>query len=239
MDILQEIGLSEREIKVYSALIDLGSTTTGPLVKKSGVPNSKIYEILEKLINKGLASYVIKSKTKYFQTTDPKNLLHFLDEKRDKVNELVNKLENKKQDQDTQEAYIYEGIKGVKAAFNHALDYLIKGDEICVFSMGTELGIEELRIFWKEHFRKRIQKGITTRAIPHISLKKIFPKYYSKYKIKYRFTTNRLPKGLFIYKNHVITFIWGDKPTAYVIKSKRNYESYMKFFEEMWKVAKK
>ncbi|MEA2037202.1 MAG: helix-turn-helix domain-containing protein [Nanoarchaeota archaeon] len=239
IQLLEQIGLSKREIRVYSSLIDLGQTTTGPLVKKSGVPNSKVYEILEKLINKGLVSYIIKGKTKYFQTTDPKNLLYFLDEKRGKVNELVCELEKKKQGQDTQEAFIYEGIQGVKAAFNHALDVLKKGDEICVFSMGTELATDELRLFWKEHFRKRLQKGISTRAIPHISLRKTFPRYYGKYKILFRFTKNKLPEGVFIYKNHVLTFLWGEKPTAYVIKSSRNYKSYVNFFEQMWNVSKK
>ena len=66
-ELLAEIGLTERESKVYLALLELGSTTTGPLVKKSEVPNSKVYEILESLQNKGLVSWITKGKTKYFQ----------------------------------------------------------------------------------------------------------------------------------------------------------------------------
>lgn len=55
--------------------------------------------------------------------------------------------------------------------------------------------------------------------------------------MKIRFTGQKLPVGIFIFKNHVMTVIWGEKPTAFVIKSKRNYEHYREFFEDMWKLS--
>jgi hypothetical protein len=42
---------------------------------------------------------------------------------------------------------------------------------------------------------------------------------------------------IFIYRDHVLTFLWGEKPTAYVIKSKQDYEAHRKFFEEMWQLG--
>ena len=53
--------------------------------------------------------------------------------------------------------------------------------------------------------------------------------------MKFKFTSQSLPTGLFIYKDHVMTIIWGERPTAFVIKSKKNYEYYKEFFEDMWK----
>jgi len=72
LELLKEIGLTESETKVYLALLELGSTTKGPIVDKSQVASSKIYELLEKLIQKGLASFVVKSGTKYFEAAPPK-----------------------------------------------------------------------------------------------------------------------------------------------------------------------
>ena len=54
---LQNIGLTKNEITVYLTLLELGTTTTGPLTYKSGLHNSRVYESLNKLIEKGLASY--------------------------------------------------------------------------------------------------------------------------------------------------------------------------------------
>ncbi|RMD45562.1 TrmB family transcriptional regulator, partial [Candidatus Pacearchaeota archaeon] len=52
--LLKEIGLTNGETKVYLSLIKIGESTVGPIAKKSGVSLSKIYEILNNLIKKGL-----------------------------------------------------------------------------------------------------------------------------------------------------------------------------------------
>ena len=58
-DILKSIGLSEREIKVYLALLELGQTTVGPVATKTRIQHPKIYQTLEKLIDKGLVNFII------------------------------------------------------------------------------------------------------------------------------------------------------------------------------------
>ena len=52
---LEQIGFTKSEIKIYLALLKLGSSTTGPIITESKTANSKIYEVLEKLIEKGLS----------------------------------------------------------------------------------------------------------------------------------------------------------------------------------------
>ena len=64
---LRNIGLTEGEIKVYTGLIKLGETTTGPLVDESGVSLSKVYAILDRLAKKGnqdisLSEFVIRDR---------------------------------------------------------------------------------------------------------------------------------------------------------------------------------
>ena len=84
---LLEIGLTEGEAKVYLALSKLGSSTVGPVVKESGVAYSNIYDILNRLIEKGIVSFIVKSKTRYFQACSPSNLLDYLDKKEKKMHE--------------------------------------------------------------------------------------------------------------------------------------------------------
>ncbi|MDP1694039.1 MAG: helix-turn-helix domain-containing protein, partial [Candidatus Woesearchaeota archaeon] len=73
--LFEDIGFSKGEVKVYFALLDLGETTIGPLSKKSEITAAKVYPILEKLIKKGLVSFIIKSDTKYFSPANPKRIL--------------------------------------------------------------------------------------------------------------------------------------------------------------------
>jgi hypothetical protein len=52
--------------------------------------------------------------------------------------------------------------------------------------------------------------------------------------MKIRYTPQKLPTGVFIFKNHVLSVIWGKKPIAFLIKSKENYLRWQNFFEEQW-----
>ena len=54
---LEEIGFTNGESKVYMALLDLGPSTTGQIIKLAEVSRSKVYEMLEKLIKEGVVSF--------------------------------------------------------------------------------------------------------------------------------------------------------------------------------------
>ncbi|MBU1270375.1 MAG: helix-turn-helix domain-containing protein [Nanoarchaeota archaeon] len=81
IDILEDLGLSEAEAKVYLALLETGSTLAGPIIKKTGLHRGTTYQILQRLIEKGLVSYVIKAGKRYFEATDPNRFLAILKEK--------------------------------------------------------------------------------------------------------------------------------------------------------------
>ena len=53
---LQGIGLTDGESKVYVALLQLQTATKSAIVKESSVSSSKVYEILDRLLAKGLVS---------------------------------------------------------------------------------------------------------------------------------------------------------------------------------------
>src|SRR3989338_1850320 len=79
--ILSEIGLTESEIKVYKALLELGDSTRGDIVNKAQIAGSKIYEILERLQEKGLVSVYVQNKIKHFKAANPKQLIIYLEQK--------------------------------------------------------------------------------------------------------------------------------------------------------------
>ena len=80
--LLEEIGLSKNEIKIYLILLKLGSTTTGAIIKQTGIHNSKVYDGLERLSNKGLVTHVVVANTKHFTAVNPERLLDFLEDKK-------------------------------------------------------------------------------------------------------------------------------------------------------------
>ena len=88
-ELLEEIGLTKSEIKVYLALLEIGSSSKGPLVKKANITSSKIYEVTDKLIEKGLVSYIIKNNVKYFSAAPPSRIKDYIEEKREKIEQYI------------------------------------------------------------------------------------------------------------------------------------------------------
>jgi len=50
---MESLGLTSYEIKAYLCLAETGSSTASEISKKSGIPHSKIYEVLSSLEDKG------------------------------------------------------------------------------------------------------------------------------------------------------------------------------------------
>ncbi len=238
-ELFRELGFTDREVKVYLALLDLGSTTVGPITSKTKLQAAKVYETLEKLKEKGLASFIVVSKTKYFQASDPQEILHLLDERKRQFKEILEELKLKQKDHaPKQVAVVHEGYKAFKALFNRIADELHKGDSYLVFAFKEEYHTPATSLFLRSFHKILEEKKIDDRAIAHYSVKKNIKNTFDGNKnIKIKFTKNDTPLGVIIIKDKVINLIWGERPTAIEITSEQIHEQYKDFFEEIWKTA--
>ena len=131
IQILREIGLTETEIKVYLSLLSIGTTTAGKIVESTGIHRKNLYDALNKLIDKGLVTYVIENKIKHFQPKNPENLIRYLEEKKNKISEKEKELEKeipelKQKFQSLEpeiESEIYRGTEGIKTILKECLNY--------------------------------------------------------------------------------------------------------------------
>jgi hypothetical protein len=137
-----------------------------------------------------------------------------------------------------QEAAIYEGIEGIKTGFNLILETMKPGEEYLVFSLGEELRSRQLRIFYSSFQAKRVERKIRVRQIANTQLREIFHNYKAYRNFNIRYTKLSLPTGIFIFGNHVLNIVWGEKPTAFLTTSKYNAKEFAAFFEQIWKTAK-
>jgi sugar-specific transcriptional regulator TrmB len=72
--VLQEVGLTKAEAKVYIALLKLGSSTIGSILRQSGLHSSVVYNFLQRLQEKGLIAYTIHDKINTFHQLIQKSL---------------------------------------------------------------------------------------------------------------------------------------------------------------------
>jgi sugar-specific transcriptional regulator TrmB len=238
-EIFKELGFTEREIKVYLALLELGSTTVGPITAKTKLQAAKVYETFDKLIEKGLVSFVVVSKTKHFQASDPKEIINLIEERKRRFKEVLSELQLKQKHADYKQiAVVHEGFKSFKALFNRIEDELNRGDPYWAFAFKNEYYTPAASLFLRSFHNKLEKKKIQDRIIGHNSVKKSIKKTFEGNKnIKLKFTTNDTPLGVIIIKNKVINLVWGERPTAIEITSEQIYEQYKRFFLELWKTA--
>jgi sugar-specific transcriptional regulator TrmB len=245
--ILAEIGFTPGEIKVYLALVELGESTIGPISKKSRVTPSKTYPILEKLKEKGLVSHVIKSGTKYFNILNPERILNFLDDKKKRIDqqkkdikEFIPQIRSKHKKTD-QYATVYESFNGIKTLYDEILDYLSANKEnFIAFSMREEYKKKQMNLFFRNYNVKRAKLGIKIKLIGLAHQRSFLERENKDYlNIETRYVDHAVPAGVIIYGDNVATLLWYDVPTAFVIHSRQNAHAYKKFFNDMWKIAKK
>ncbi len=241
--ILREIGLTDNEISVYKSLLQLGSTTAGPLTKKAGIHRSRVYEALNRLIDQGLVSHKTQANRKYFQAQNPEVLLDFLDEKKQELKSIMPDLLLLQQSvPEKQEANVFEGYKGLKSIFENAINQLKKGDEILVFGArsGQDINSETWNAFFNNFNKRRIEKGIKYKIIFNSDLRKSeVVKEFSKSKLtQVKFISQKTPAGINIHGDNVAIIVWKKKPYAFLITSKEVSESFKEYFRVLWKLAK-
>ena len=82
---LQDIGLSEKEARVYRASLELGKTTAEKLATAAKVNRSTTYVQIEALMKMGLMSTYEEGKKTYFVPESPAYLKKLLDTKRQEI----------------------------------------------------------------------------------------------------------------------------------------------------------
>jgi sugar-specific transcriptional regulator TrmB len=239
--ILEEMGLSNAEAKIYLALLELGSTTTGKIIDKTKLQSSTVYHILGSLAEKGLITYILKGKIKYFQAEKPETFLAFLEDKKRKFRNILPELREKQAiGKQNQTARVYEGVNGLRTAFYDILDTMKKGEEYYFFTAPmNKLFYKNLVTFFRNYHQKRVEKGILAKGLTTIKSKKIIKDIFKGIKlVRIKYIGDFAPTGVVIYANKLITWDWQDIPTAFVIESQPIAESYKRFFEKKWKTAK-
>jgi len=248
--LLKEIGLTDSEKKVYLALLKLGISTRNNIVKESGIAGSKVYEVLEKLQEKGLASNFIENKVKHFKPTNPNQLFNYLEKKKENIAllekqaklaipGLLSLYDSSKEDQEVE---ILSGMKGLEIIFREQVD-LLRSGEVCYVIGGTK-GMDEEAVW--SFFRKihvlREQKKIKTHMLFNERQKENTEKLYSNKNFPgtlTRYIEHTSPVAINIYADRTVIIIFGKKITSIHITSKEVARSFLEYFKMLWKIAKK
>ncbi len=246
-NILKNIGLTDGEIKIYLALLELGASSTGNIIKKSKISGSKVYEVLDRLAEKGLSSSTTKNGVKYFEASSPTKILEYLEEKKQNIDTEKNDIQKiipelilKQQNAPKTDVKVYTGWEGIKTANEDIINSLKKGEE------WLSMGLTEQPESWENYFNKkqiiRAKKGIIHKHLLNAKYKSLYHKRKKLLHTEFRFLSKEfeMPTSTEIYQDKIIIFILiKENPMAIIIESKAVSDSFRKYFEHIWKTAKK
>lgn len=235
--ILEEIGLSKTEAKVYLTLNEIGSSTVNSISKKSKIFRSNIYDALDRLVEKGLVAFSIKENVKYYDATDPAHLVNLVRDKEKQITELIPRLKIKSKF--AQHERYSEIIRGIPAFMNVLYSFLEYKDEILVYGIPKEAP-EMLKTKIPHFHKERIKRKISMKhlynydARDRIIYLNNLPFTEARYlddNFKSNVSTN-------ICGDEVVLSLWTNPPLVIRIVSKEIAEAYKNYFRVLWANSK-
>ncbi len=233
--ILSEMGLTQKEIDVYLTLISLKSATISELINKAKVSRQSVYEIIQKLLDKGLISFVTKDGKKQYVATNPERLRDIQKEKLELLDKLLPELVSKyKENKEEMNVEVFVGKEGMKTITNNILKV---GKPIYVLSNDARI-FELLRYYMPQFMQKRAKSGIGMHAIYSEAARQ---KKIEGELLEVRYVPNeyRLPISIAVYGEHSNIIVYSENPVALHIENKATAQSFMQYFNLMWNLAKK
>ena len=76
---LLSMGFNDKDAEIYLTLTKLGKANIAEIIKKTSVERRTIYDVLERLMQKGWASYFNENGKKYYLPTKPEIILEDFD----------------------------------------------------------------------------------------------------------------------------------------------------------------
>lgn len=236
--ILEDIGLTNAEIKIYLALLEIGASSAGPIQKKSGLQNSVTHATLPHLAEKGLISFVKKGQRRIYTAKNPEQILKFIDEKRKKLEVLLPQLIAKQKPIEKQEAEVFVGLPGFKSMMYQFIEDAKKGDEFLFFAFHTKdkTIAKDAYDFYREFELTRQNIGVVSKGISPAELKPLFAEGHWKNLLYVDFP---VLSNISIFKNKIIMTPWENKIISFMITSEQLADNYKEYFYSIWNKKKK
>lgn len=244
-NLLKQLKFSEKEEKIYLALLELCDAKAQDISKKSDINRTTVYDVLESLMKKGLISKFKRGSSTIYNALDPKKLLNYLDREKeekikkiDKQKEIVNSLlpqliSLQNINTSKPKVQLFEGEKGMREAYE---DTLNTKNMILAYA-NVETMHKGLPNFFPEYYKRRVKKKIYIKAIlPKNKLSIERARRNQEEMRAARFLPDdkmSFSPEINLYNNKMLIASWNEK-MAVLIESKELVDLQKMIFELLW-----
>jgi predicted transcriptional regulator len=240
LEVLQHLGLSPNEARMYEALMTYGGSSVSTIALRAKVHRRNAYDSIHRLMEKGLVYEVFSENETRYEAVEPVKLMEIVKEKERRLEAALPDMQAVFRDhRSAQRAYVYKGLEGMK---NYLREALKVGKDM--YEFGAKGGWFDPRMlnfttwFLAEAKRKKVKfhhifdHEVKTKA-PHV------PEAVGK---PYKFTAEKYSteSAIEVFGDRVVTFTGlqigrlDDDVTIFVIVSPKLAESYRIWWQFMW-----
>ncbi len=251
-DYLQRLGLSQKESRVYIALVTIGMQPASVLARKIGEDRVVTYKYLKKLSSQGLVKVFIRDGVQYFGTTGSEGIASFLNEQSASIYELsasVPDIDTELKKLGRNDGFapviqVFEGKAGIKSLFRDLL-FEAKKEKVLRIRMLTsntfeqQMGSVSLTKFMGEFFKdaKKAKLGIeiveaSGTLLPEY-IRRIDPQHFDPDE----FPAARGATNVFLAGTALYLACYGDSQVGLKIKQEQMSQIFHFFFDVIAKQA--
>jgi len=233
--VLEEFGLSVKEAELYLIMLKNGHSTAAELSKKTSILRQTVYDVLDKMISKGIVGHSTTNNIKVFYAVEPKVLIQILDNKKKMLIEALPEFsEISLGAKNSVNVKTFFGQKGLKSIWD---DMFVVGKDthfIIDYDVFGELFKE---LFIQNFIAKRVEKGFWHHVI---FTSKTTPQIYEKSEpkrlrdVRYLLSMTGFKATIFFYGDRLGFFTIGDPPAGILIENKEAVASMKAVFKELW-----
>jgi predicted transcriptional regulator len=181
---LSNLGLTDKESRVYLAILKLGEATVGDISDEAMIKRPTTYLVLDELRKKGMVLKIPYAKKTIFQAKSPDDFYKQAIENIDQFERVLPKMRAMNPRQKSVKTLYFEGLQGLKEALFYRINDL-HGEIISGFwakDSGVEPKTLELLNQWgkQNQKNKNVLTGITPDHESIRKLKEIYPEEYGQ-----------------------------------------------------------
>lgn len=242
--LLVDVGFSTHQTKIYLALLELGRGTVSEITRKAGLNRTTGYDILDNLVEKGLASISGKKPKQEYVAEPPERLDTYLKDQAERASSrvesaksIVPKLRSIHNVVGKPKVMFYEGKEGLERVYE---DTLTSHEPIRGYANVEDMH-KALPNYFPNYYKRRTEKGIHVRAIIPINEAGI---ERAKHDAEESRDTALIPSDKYyfspeinIYDDKIMIASWREK-LGIIIQSKEIAEAMKSIYELAWLGAK-
>jgi sugar-specific transcriptional regulator TrmB len=243
-------GLSEGEMKIYSALLETGTASVSKIVEKTGLQESTARFVMEQLVYKGLVEQVVKQDMRLFEAGSPDRLLSYVKRKQEELKEEEQRIEKlvpllyMKSNEAGKESQVkvFEGWTSIKEAYNELMKNPAP-DGFQVFAVNpSPKAFNHFREFMTEYHKTRTKLKLPLKIMLNEEHRQSVGEDRQKEPLtEVRYVPKELSTvgAINLFGNKVLMPLWIENPIMFLIENKELADSFKSYFELLWKSAKK